>query len=559
MHTRNLPCGRLAAAVVVLSGLLGSPFAVAQTMASPPWAGWARCQIDVQGPSYNEQAIHTWTITGTTPTIEGAFRVYPGTWSVVGRGGLQRTQGIQTLVGQWAINGQAANAPIAVFVRASDGRMFIQARHAQLRAQGAIAGYQQQTIDGKQQTPGQISAEAFEWTFPTIDAAPNNTTISGSSTPGVNGSVGFMQPAGSRGTASCTWQFAQGTAPASPPVVTAQAVPTPSGSPQSPPVAGTGGTTPPASTTPVRPGTPTGTATPPPTPVPSPPPAPAPTPTASVPATPPATPTATAPTTTTSVTPRAPPTTGGSAPGATPASLCTMTAPVVAATLTPAAAYLSWAPLSDPAAGTSAGPTYTVYRADLGLLTPDPFPYAGFTHKSPLSATTTYTYTVEAKYVRGCGSTSVTVRPPRPWAPVAYLRECVAPPPNSFSRWCEETQFSPRSTQYMVTTSRPIDLRLQWSVPPEVVPYGGDNTGWIVRGPGLGVDGKYVNGYCGNLELGCNPSNNPWVGGYIDFSLRAQDIPTSGEYIFTVSPVWDSASGRFYDLSTAAKVVMKIQ
>lgn len=197
----------------------------AQAPPPPPWAGWARCQIDVQGPGYSEQAIHTWTITGATPTIQGAFRVFPGTWTVVGRGGFQRSDGSQTLVGQWAINGQAA-APLAVFVRASDGRMFIQARHAQLRATGAVAGYQQQTIGGTPQRPGPIAAEAFEWTFPTIEASATSITLSGATTPAVNGSVGFMQPAGSRGTASCNWQFARG-AVTSPPTLAAVAVPAP--------------------------------------------------------------------------------------------------------------------------------------------------------------------------------------------------------------------------------------------------------------------------------------------------------------------------------------------
>ena len=179
-------------ALVAALGSLGLPDAAFTQAAPPPWAGWARCQIEVQGPGYSEQAVHTWTMTGSTPTVEGAFRVYPGTWSVVGRGGLQRTEGRQTLIAQWAINGVSASAPLAVFVRASDGRMFIQARHAQQRSAGAITGYQQQIIDSMPQPPIQISRAAFEWAFPTVDVGNTNTTINGSSAPGVNGSVGFM-------------------------------------------------------------------------------------------------------------------------------------------------------------------------------------------------------------------------------------------------------------------------------------------------------------------------------------------------------------------------------
>ena len=192
---------------------------VALTMASPAfsqsapspgvgWSGSARCQLSVQGPGYSDSETHTWTITGPA-TVEGAFRVYPATWSVTGSGSLQRTQGSQTLAAQWTINAPAMSAPIAIFVRASDGRMFMQPRHAQVRARDAVQGQQQVTIEGKPQTPVKISAEAFEWTFPVVEVPAGSTTLSGSSTPAVNGSVGLMQPGGSRATASCSWQYSQ--------------------------------------------------------------------------------------------------------------------------------------------------------------------------------------------------------------------------------------------------------------------------------------------------------------------------------------------------------------
>jgi hypothetical protein len=194
----------------------------------PVWSGWARCQVSVQGPGYTDQRTHTWTLAGGTPTVEGAFRVYPATWSVVGAGSLQRSQGTQSLKAQWAANVAGMSAPLAVFVRASDGRMFISARHAQLRSARAVAGYQQLTLDGKPQSPGEIAAEAFEWMFPTIDVDPRLPSVSGSKTEPVKGSVGLMQPAGSQVTASCTWQFGRGgSAPAPPAMLAAQAIPTP--------------------------------------------------------------------------------------------------------------------------------------------------------------------------------------------------------------------------------------------------------------------------------------------------------------------------------------------
>jgi len=189
--------------------------AAAQQSASPaPWGGWARCQINVSGQGYSDQQTHTWTISSSASTVSGAFRVYPASWSVAGSGSLQHTQGSQTLMAQWATSAQNLSAPLAVFVRASDGKMFIQARHAQTRAAGSVNGYQQLTIDGKPQKPGIIAAEAFEWAFPVVEVSrpkPGDPLVAnGSSTPMVNGKVGYMQPAGTQATASCTWQFGQG-------------------------------------------------------------------------------------------------------------------------------------------------------------------------------------------------------------------------------------------------------------------------------------------------------------------------------------------------------------
>jgi hypothetical protein len=247
--------------VTLAAGLALAQFSngvFAQQAAPAAWAGWARCQITVQGPGYTDQQTHTWTIAGGAPTAQGAFQIYSGTWAVVGGGSLSRTQGTQTLMAQWAINGPNISAPIAVFVRASDHRMFIQSRHAQLRSASAIQGYQQLTIAGKPQTPGKIAAEAFEWAFPVIAvSAPvppdRNATATGSSNPPVNGSVGPMQPAGSHATASCTWQFGQGSAaPAPPPTLTAQAIPTPNNpATPTPPANNPPETTPPPTNPPV--------------------------------------------------------------------------------------------------------------------------------------------------------------------------------------------------------------------------------------------------------------------------------------------------------------------
>jgi len=210
---------------------LASTAAAQQSASQGPWGGWARCEISVSGQGYSDHQTHTWTISSSTSTVSGAFRVYPATWSVAGSGSVQRSQGNQSSIVQWATSAQNLSAPLAVFVRASDGRMFIQARHTQTRAPGAVSGYQQVTIDGKPQKPGTISAEAFEWAFPVVEVSrpkPGDpATANGSSTPPVNGKVGYMQPAGTQATASCTWQFGQGSAaPAPPPAVATQPTPT---------------------------------------------------------------------------------------------------------------------------------------------------------------------------------------------------------------------------------------------------------------------------------------------------------------------------------------------
>jgi hypothetical protein len=176
-----------------------------------PWSGWAQCQITVQGPySYSHTETHTWTLTGGQPAIQGAMRIHPATWKVTGQGSFTKTQGAQTLTAQWTTNATQANAPIALFVRASDGRLILKSWHAQLRVAGGVTGTQQQTLNEVAQPPTAISAEAFEWAFPATDGVSTSTRLSGSNSIATNGSVGPMQPGGSQGTAACTWQFAAG-------------------------------------------------------------------------------------------------------------------------------------------------------------------------------------------------------------------------------------------------------------------------------------------------------------------------------------------------------------
>ena len=176
---------------------------------SAPWSGQAQCQITVTGPGYSEQETHTWIITGGTPTLQGAIRVYAGSWTETGQGSTTRTQGQQTFSAQWTTNASLSNAPIEMWVRVSDHRLIIKSWHSQLRSHGAAVGTQQLEINGVVQSQSPISFDAYEWGFPAVSAVDTSTNLSGSSSLPTNGSVGPMQPGGSQGRANCTWQFAQ--------------------------------------------------------------------------------------------------------------------------------------------------------------------------------------------------------------------------------------------------------------------------------------------------------------------------------------------------------------
>jgi hypothetical protein len=405
---------------------------------APPtlgWSGWLRCEVTVRGPGYTDQQTHTWTMPGGTPTVAGAFRVYPATWSVVGSGGLQRTRNDQSLDVRWSTNGPALSAPIAVFVRASDGKILIQSRHTQLRAPGAIQGYQLQTIDGKRQPVGVIALEAFEWAFPLIEVTPatatTNATASGSRSQPTTGSVGPMQPDGSQGSAACTWQFAQGRQVAAPPAVVAGAVPTP-------PAAGTiAGIAPAAG---VVQGPASGAAAP----------------------------TGAAPTgssvdaPTGSMIAGAPSQPAGSVLSSVTPKTCALAAPSVKAVATsPASIELTWAPVSG-ATG------YTISRSDIGAVGTVPASRAQadirFTHRADFDYRVTYSYTVSAQFANGCGNGQVSIAAPRPGTPTAVdLRALEGSVAGKTGR-----------------------VRLEWRMPDTTV------SGFVVLGPGLGQNGQEV-------------------------------------------------------------------
>ena len=197
---------------LLASALAASPLA-AQSPADAAWSGFARCDLAVSGAGYSDRQSHLWVLLGEASTAQGAIRVHPATWSVAGSGSLTESNGRQTRTATWTSDVRGMSAPIAITVRASDGRLLIKPWHAQLRAQGAVSGTQRLVVDGQEQRPSPIGLEAFEWAFPSVEESATATRVSGTSTPTVTGRVGPMQPARASATATCSWQLERRAAP----------------------------------------------------------------------------------------------------------------------------------------------------------------------------------------------------------------------------------------------------------------------------------------------------------------------------------------------------------
>src|ERR1041385_5641442 len=185
--------------VLAFTGLAFSQTSSDQTL----WAGQVQCQLNVQDNGYAHQEVQTWTVTG--PPTDDAKTVYPATWSVNGQGGLQRAQGGQVLAGRWNSSVPGMNAPLRIFVRASDGRLVIKGVHSLLVAPGATTVVKQV---GASQTNVVYAADV--WTLPIIEDVGSSTNVSGTGTTVVAPTLMPMQP-GTSGTATCKWNFTKGT------------------------------------------------------------------------------------------------------------------------------------------------------------------------------------------------------------------------------------------------------------------------------------------------------------------------------------------------------------
>ena len=174
--------------------------AVTSSAPDGPWAGSAQCVLSAKSTGYTETETHTWTLTGAPPTINGAFREYPATWAVSGSGRRVTVAGVHgTTTEQWHTSVAGVNAPISIWVRASDGALMITSRQGQLRAPGATTVVRTFTPSDPLQpdSTSEYTKDAAEWGFPVIQSVVTNTTVAGSS------------PEGSA--LACTWQFVKST------------------------------------------------------------------------------------------------------------------------------------------------------------------------------------------------------------------------------------------------------------------------------------------------------------------------------------------------------------
>ncbi len=199
------------------------------------WSGQVQCQLDDQDQSYSRHETQTWTLTGGGPISPNGMPAYNATWSVSGQGQLQRIQGGQTTNIQWSTSVPSTPATIAIFVRSSDNRLIIKPWHSQLRADYAVTGARQVTVNGAAQPTSNFSHSVWEWQLPRIEANPTDTNVSGSTqSPAEVGDAELLHHfgGGMPPMAVCQWAFTRGGATSTSTGLPGSALPT--SNPQSP-------------------------------------------------------------------------------------------------------------------------------------------------------------------------------------------------------------------------------------------------------------------------------------------------------------------------------------
>jgi hypothetical protein len=206
------PLGLLGGLVALLSIAAPRVFVQGTSLAEGPWSGQAQCVLVTKGPDYEEEQTHTWRLTGDPPKPEGAFQVWPATWSVQGSGRRTVPSALEKLDAkrekpseQWTIKAEL-NAPLSIWELAGRaGRLRINSRHGLLNA----------PVGSIQVTPSMgrpTSAAQQEWQFPVIEDLVTSTTLTGTSTRTLPAGFvfGWRQPRTVTTVETCTWNFARG-------------------------------------------------------------------------------------------------------------------------------------------------------------------------------------------------------------------------------------------------------------------------------------------------------------------------------------------------------------
>ena len=182
-----------------------------QTTAADGWSGQVQCTIGVRGAGYQDDQVHTWTLSGA-PAKRNDFRDYAATWTVTGSG--NRTpaagRGAAALAPEaWTRTVNQSDSTITIFVPVGTNTLRIAGGQRAAKATGGLRG-----------TSASPSGDVDEWRFQNIDipGGATQTTLSGSRpSPTRRDLVGWRQPSGASVTETCTWNLTKnsGQSPAS--------------------------------------------------------------------------------------------------------------------------------------------------------------------------------------------------------------------------------------------------------------------------------------------------------------------------------------------------------
>src|SRR6266853_85985 len=138
--TPNATRQSIALLVVLLCLGAAARGAVAQT-AADGWSGEVQCTVAVRAPGYQDDLIHTWTVS-TLPTARNDFRDYPATWTLTGSGTRAIPAAVRTGAGaapeKWDRKAVDSNSSITLFVPGDRTSLRIAPGQRPVRAAGEL-------------------------------------------------------------------------------------------------------------------------------------------------------------------------------------------------------------------------------------------------------------------------------------------------------------------------------------------------------------------------------------------------------------------------------------